>query len=204
MEDNAMTATLTPPVALPEPALRLLTERDLALLPTELATGTVLYELHHGRLIIMPPPGDIHGAVESNIATALKVQGEHAGHGKARSGDVGIVLGRDPDNIVGADAVFITNARLPLRRSSEGYLETIPELIAEVRSRNDTLAYMARKANEYLDAGSVLVWVIDPIGRRVFEYRRGQAPVELGEDAILTAEDIIPGFRLAVRDVLAE
>lgn len=199
-----MTATLTPPSVTPEPAPRLLTGRDLALLPTQLATGTVLYELHHGRLIIMPPPGDIHGAVESNLVTALKVQGEHAGHGKARSGDVGIVLGRDPDHIVGADAAFITNARLPLRRSSEGYLETIPELVAEVRSPNDTLAYMARKANEYLDAGSVLVWVVDPVGRRVFEYRRGRAPAELAEADTLRCDDIIPGFQLSVRDALAE
>src|SRR3984957_15500882 len=109
----------------------LLTAADLAALPSDLPSGTVLYELHHGVLVTISPPGDIHGAVESNLATELKVQGERQGHGKARSGDVGIVLACNPDHVDGADAVFITNARLPIRRTPEGYLETIPELIVE-------------------------------------------------------------------------
>ena len=124
--------------------------------------------------------------------------------GKARPGEVGIVLGRDPDHILGCDGAFITNARLPVRRSTEGYLETIPELIAEVRSKNDTLAYTVRKAGEYLAAGAVLVWVVDPVGRRVFAHRAGAEPVEVGIDGFLECEDIIPGFRLAVRDALRE
>ena len=65
---------------------------DLAALPSELPSGTVRYALHHGVLVTMPPPGDIHGAVESNVSYHLKGQGERRGHGKARSGDVGVVL----------------------------------------------------------------------------------------------------------------
>ena len=199
-----MAAVLPMPAPDIGPPEMLLTEYDFARLPDELGGKAVVYELHHGRLIIMPPPGDIRGALESNLAAALKVQGEWAGHGKARSGDVGIVLGRDPDHILGADGAFITNARLPLRRSSEGYLETIPELIVEVRSKNDTLTFLARKAAEYLAAGSVLVWVIDPIGRRVLAHRAGTEPTETAEDGVLACEDIIPGFRLPVRDALRE
>ena len=41
---------------------KLLTVADLAALPSELPSGTVRYELHHGVLVTMPPPGDIHGA----------------------------------------------------------------------------------------------------------------------------------------------
>jgi Uma2 family endonuclease len=77
--------------------------------------------------------------------------------GKARSGDVGIVLTRNPDHVLGPDAVFITYARLPIRRSPKGYLETIPELIVEVKSTNDTLAALERKAQDYLQAGAVVV-----------------------------------------------
>ena len=46
---------------------RLFTVADLAEMPSELPSGTVYYELHHGRLITMPPAGDIHGAVEKNL-----------------------------------------------------------------------------------------------------------------------------------------
>jgi Uma2 family endonuclease len=183
---------------------KLLTMADLAALPSELPSGTVLYELHHGVLVTMPPPGDIHGAIESNLATELKVQGERRGHGKARSGEVGIVLARNPDHVDGADAVFITNARLPIRRSPEGYLETIPELIIEVRSKNDTLAALERKAQDYLQAGAVVVWVVDPSNRNVVEYRQGVPPRIYAEDDTLTVPDLIPGFAVPVREALQE
>jgi Uma2 family endonuclease len=183
---------------------KLFTIADLELMPSELPSGPVRYELHHGRLIPMPPPGDIHGAVEGNLITALKVQGEHAGLGKARCGEVSVILARNPDHVFGADAVFISNSRLPIRRSTEGYLETIPDLVVEVRSKNDSLPAMQRKAADYLQAGVVIVWVVDPINRNVVEHRSGVEPRTWTETDTLTVEDVIPGFRLAVSDALAE
>jgi Uma2 family endonuclease len=132
------------------------------------------------------------------------MQGEYAGHGKARSGDVGIVLGRDPDHVVGADAVFVCNTRLPIQRSDEGYLLTVPDLVVEVRSKNDTLAALTRKADEYLAAGARVVWIVDPINRNVVEHRPNQAPRTLTDQDTLTAADIIPGFSLAVTLALQE
>jgi hypothetical protein len=56
---------------------------------------------------------------------------------------------------------------LPIRRTPEGYLETIPELVVEVRSKNDTLAALEHRAQDYLLAGAAVVWVVDPISRNV-------------------------------------
>ncbi len=180
---------------------RLLTVADLAALPSELPSGPVVYELNNGRLVIMAPPGDIHGAVELNIGTELKVQGERRGLGKARSGDVGVILWREPDRVVGADAVFIAHGSLPIRLSKEGYLETIPDLAVEVRSKNDTWTEVMDKVNDYLKAGVRVVWVADPHKRIVTVFRPGQEPQELAETDTITVEDIIPGFRMAVRDI---
>jgi Uma2 family endonuclease len=202
MIDPAIQAGSTEPYQGYEP--KLLSAADLAALPSELPSGTVRYELLHGVLVAVAPPGDLHGAVESNLSFHLKGQGELRGHGKARSGDVGIVLARNPDHIHGADAVFITNARLPVRRTPEGYLETIPELIVEVRSKNDTPASLQRKALDYLQAGAVVVWVVDPYSRNVVEYRQGGSARTHAEDETLTVPDLIPGFALLVRDALQE
>src|SRR4051794_10621170 len=131
---------------LPDYAPKLFTVADLAVLPSELPSGPVLYELHHGRLVTMPPPGDLRCAVELKLGGALLYQGEYRGLGKARGGEVGIILGRNPDHVVGADAAFIANSSLPIRRSPEGYLETIPDLVAEVRSKNDSRPAMERRA----------------------------------------------------------
>jgi Uma2 family endonuclease len=195
-----MTALATPP-ALTGMFPRLFTAADLAVLPAQLPSGPVLWELDNGRLVAMPPPGDIHGALESNLATQLKVQGEHRGLGKARSGDVGIILWRYPDRVVGADAAFIANRSLPIRRSPEGYLETIPDLVVEVRSKNDTQPEIDHKVNDYLQAGVHVVWVADPDAQTVTAYRPGLAPQVFGPQDTLMVDDVIPGFRMPVRDV---
>lgn len=201
-----MSVPLTGPVVPPlleDYQPRLFTAADLAAMPSELPSGPVRYELHHGRIIAMTPPGDIHGAVGLKVAVALFQQGEVGGHGKAR-GEVGVVLGRNPDHVLGPDASFIGNDRLPLKRSPEGYLETVPHLVVEVRSKNDTLAALGRKAQDYLDAGAVVVWVIDPVGRWVIEHRQRRPAVTIDEGGTLTVPDVIPGFALAVADVLRE
>src|SRR5690349_4622581 len=143
-----MSDVLSPSVLpdVPEYPARRFTAADVAALPTQLPSGPVRYELHHGRLITMAPAGGEHGFVEGNLVAALKVQGEFNGLGKAGGGEIGIVLARDPDHVYGADTLFVSNARLPIRYSPEGYLETIPELVVEVRSKNESLPSLQRKA----------------------------------------------------------
>ena len=131
----------SPPFAFPPlDALptRLLTVEDLAALPTDLPSGPVDYELDNGRIVIMAPPGDLHGASQSNIATELKIQGERRGHGKART-EVGVILRRNPDHVLCPDALFVANHNLPLRCSKEGYLETIPDLVVEIEVSRSVL-----------------------------------------------------------------
>jgi len=192
---------LPPPQPPIHNGVRLLTADDLAVLPDDLPSGPVIYELDNGRLVVMPLPGDHHGAVESNLASELKFQGEKLGHGKVRSGEVGIILWRNPDRVVGADVVFIANSRLPLRLSKQGWLETIPNLIAEVRSKNDSWTMILKKVKDYLKAGVQLVWVADPKKERVRAYRRGRKPQVFTTKTSLTAEDIVPGLRIPVADV---
>jgi Uma2 family endonuclease len=196
-------ASVDVPAAPPAPA-KLWTVAELAALPDEGPDGPVLHELDNGRLITMPPPGDIHGGVENKWAAYFFIHGELPGHGKARCGDVGIILWRNPDRVVGADAAFIANRSLPIRRSPEGYLETIPDLVVEVRSKNDTGPEIATKVADYLRAGVRLVWVADPARRIVTAYRPGQPEVVLTDADTLSAPDIIPGFQLAVAAVFAE
>ena len=112
------------------------------------------------------------------------------------------MLWRDPDRLVGADAAFVAQSSLPLRVTSEGYLETIPDLIVEIRSRNDTVAELNAKADDYLVAGVRIVWLVDPMSRTVLQYLGSSEPVRLGETDWLDAGDIIPGFRLLVSDLL--
>src|SRR5262245_24289558 len=126
-----MTAIAAPKLPFSSAGQRLLTAADVAALPDDLPSGKVKYELYEGRLVIMPLPGAEHSDGQLRISSYLFTLGELRGYGKAFS-EVGIVLGRKPDSVVGPDAAFVTKASLPIRKSPEGYLETIPELVVEV------------------------------------------------------------------------
>jgi Uma2 family endonuclease len=180
---------------------KLLTVADLAKMPRSLPSGDVCYELKDGNLIIMAPPGDSHGRRQAKIIHFLVMFGENQGHGEAR-GEVGIVLRREPDRVVGADAAFVLSKSLPVRKSPEGYLETIPELVVEVRSKNDFRPEIASKIEEYFDAGVELIWVIDSDARIVTAHRRGMPDQTFQQTETLTCY-LIPGFALPIASLFA-
>jgi len=185
------------------PVTRLLTAADLAMFPTDLPSGQVDYELINGRLMMMVPPGDIHGSIQAEFATELVLQAKRRGLGAVRT-EVGIVLWRNPDCVVGADVAYLAATSLPPRRSPEGYLETIPDLVVEIRSKNDTLTYVERKIADYLKAGVRLAIVIDPDARTAALHRPNQPVALLAVTDDLTCEDIIPGFRLPLANLFAD
>ncbi len=182
------------------PGQRLFTAADLAAMPTRLPSGDVSFELHHGRFVAVSPPGAAHGFLQNLIANALTMHGQMKGFGRAYT-KVGIVLKRNPDHIVGADNAFITSRSLPVRESPEGYLETIPQLVVEIRSKNDTPAEIKDKAADYLRYGVQLVWVVDPEPETVIEYRLNSTPKTYTQADKLTCDDIIPRFKLLVAEL---
>jgi Uma2 family endonuclease len=187
----------------PAPVVRYFTAADLAAMPDHLPSGPVDFELHQGRLVPMSPPGWRHSNLQARISGALQVQGEDKGYGEAGS-EGGVILSKNPDTVVGPDALFITKRSLPVRLTPEGYLETIPELIVEIRSKNDSLAEFNRKAADYLQAGVQMVWMIDPQSKTVTEYRPGAAARKLSVADTLHCDDIIPGFALSLAEFFRE
>ena len=195
-----MSATLTPPRTASVSSRRLLTSADLAAMPRSLPSGDVRYELDDGVLITMPPPGDGHATKQARIIRYL-FDAQDLGLGEVR-GEVGVLLRRDPDRVVGPDASFILAASLPVRRSREGYLETIPELIVEVRSPNDTRPEVAAKNQEYFDSGVQVVWLIDP-ATRTLSACNADGSVQLFRDGDTLTCPLLPGFGVAVRLVFS-
>jgi Uma2 family endonuclease len=180
-----------------------LTAADVAKLPRTLATTDVDYELHDGRLVVMAPPVDEHSDYQALFISYLFIHGQQRGLGRAR-GDVGLLLRRNPDHLLGPDAAFLTTAQLPPRRSSEGFLLTVPELIVEIRSKSNTQREIDAKVRDYLAAGAVLVWVADPVSRTVTAHRANQSPTVFTATDTLTADPVIPGFAVPVAELLPE
>lgn len=183
--------------------LRLFTVADLAAMPEQLPSGPVSFELHKGRLVSMSPPGAGHGNIQARWGAELWFQGEAKKLGLAYA-EVGIVLARNPDHVVSPDAAFVKNHSLPVKVSSEGFLETIPELVVEIRSKNDSTKQIAEKVADYLQAGVQLVWIVDSTAQAVTEHRGNLQPKVLGVADTLQCEDIIPNFRLSIAELFRE
>src|SRR5690606_39139027 len=111
---------------------------------------------------------------------------------------------RDPDRVVTPDVLFVASKSLPIRTSAEGYLETIPELVVEIRSKNDSLKYIERKVRDYLKAGVEVVWVADWTTRSVTAHTPAGEPTVHGQSDTLRLPALIPDFEMPVADVFRE
>lgn len=175
---------------------------DLPELPAELPSGPVLYELNDGKLVVAAAPSALRGAIDFKLSALLFFEGEKRGFGKAILGDVALVLWRDPDRLVVVDAVFYCKDRLPVCRCEEGcFLKTIPDLVVEVRSEDDSPAYLQQKVEDLHRAGVRLVLLIDPEQKCIVEARPGQPAKTLAAGDTLQMPDIIPHLEVKVAEL---
>ena len=63
---------------------------------------------------------------------------------------------------------------------------------------------MAEKRAEYFEAGTVVVWDVDPVARVVRSYRSGRAAAGIfGAGTQANAEPAVPGWNLSVDWLMA-
>ena len=78
-----------------------------------------------------------------------------------------------------------------------------PDLIAEVLSPSDRLSVVREKIADWLAAGTVVALIVDPVHEAVFVHR-ANTPVEiLAGDDVFRADNVLPGFELALADLFA-
>jgi len=108
----------------------------------------------------------------------------------------------EPARVRKPDVSFIRFGRLPGEQLPEGHTRIAPDFAVEVVSPNDLALELDRKVKEYLAAGVRLVWVIFPDTRSARIHRANGSVAEVRENDELGGEDVIPGFRCTVRDLL--
>ena len=165
----------------------------------ELPNDDYKYELAEGELIRMAPTGGEHGALTVRIGRILDEYVEAHDLGICSGAETGFILQRDPDIVRAPDAAFIAKARIPETGIPTAYWPFAPDLAVEVTSPSDRFSAVQTKIGEYFSAGTRLVWVVEPATRTVYVYRSAHDVQALGEDAELSGEDVLPGFRCGVR-----
>jgi Uma2 family endonuclease len=158
--------------------------------------------LVRGEIVSMPPPGFLHGQVQTNIACLLQPFARQHKLGRVTV-ESGVLTEDDPDTVRGPDVAYWSAERLPPDRTPVGYPEVPADLVVEVLSPDDSRRKMANKVREYLARGVRAVWVVDPEDRNVAVYRQAGQGQLLWEDATLSGEDVLPGFTCSVAQFFA-
>jgi Uma2 family endonuclease len=108
----------------------------------------------------------------------------------------------DEDEFI-PDMAYISKARMPER--PERGAPVPPELAVEVKSPTDTKRQLRRKAERYLQLGTLIVWLIFPEDQVVEVYSaKLDDVVTVGLDGQLSGEDVLPGFVLPVSAISEE
>ncbi|MCA1554221.1 MAG: Uma2 family endonuclease [Chloroflexi bacterium] len=158
-------------------------------------------ELVRGELVIMDPSGGEHGEISSAVAALLRPFIKQHQLGRAYGAETGFILSRNPDTVRAPDFAFISNERLPQAAPIKGFIPLAPDLAVEIVSPNDTAREIAAKVREYLDAGTRMVWVIEPELRTVTVYRSLTNIRMFTANDKLSGEDVLAGFSCNVSEL---
>lgn len=158
-------------------------------------------EYEDGEVTRKPMPGIWHGVVQRLLSVVFSAYFERRPDGDGGS-EIRCIIGPPgrqrpyvPDYVVVLDAIargFFGN------RTFQG----APDLAVEIRSPDDRPGARERKIAFYLANGVGMVWDIDPAKRTITALTAEGAARTLTDADELDGGAVLPGLRVAVRDIL--
>ena len=158
-------------------------------------------ELVRGSIRTMTPASAAHGLVSMTVGWLLSTYVREHRLGVCFADSTGYTLPNLPNTVRAPDASFVRAGRLPADGVGGGFLRLAPDLAVEVLSPSESETDLAEKLADYRDAGTPLVWVIDPASRTVAVVSRGESIATLHVNQTLTGGDVVPGFACLVSDL---
>ncbi len=165
-------------------------------------------ELINGSIVEFMASGDLPSDVANMIFVSLLMHVRATKKGVAKADGVGYAIPEisSARESFSPDASYYDGAR-PTKRMR--FIEGPPTFAVEVRSENDygptALEEQAAKREDYFEAGTLVVWDVDPLAETVAVYR-GDArnPVVVYHKGdVADAEPAVPGWRMAVDEMFA-
>jgi Uma2 family endonuclease len=158
-------------------------------------------ELIDGRIVPLMATGRRPSRVAFRIARSLDDYAQAIGRGEAYADNTGFAVaplasGRESFS---PDASYFLG---PFPLNDMRFLMGPPVFAVEVRSENDygeasDIARAAKRA-DYFEAGTLIVWDVDPIADRVLKYRvdSPDQPVSFTRGQVADAEPAVPGWTM--------
>lgn len=150
------------------------------------------YEYVKGELVPMSPATRAHSKVSVNVIRHLD---QHVRQNQLGEVHVEATF-RVGERGLKPDVAFVSSTRLD-GDENKGFL--VPsDLAIEVISPTDVQSRVVEKAFAYLNAGTRLVWILEPHSQTVTVYRSERDIALLTYEDTLTGENVVPGFTCPV------
>jgi Uma2 family endonuclease len=167
--------------------------------PEDLRRAEGKAELIGGRTVSLPASGWRHNIIAGDIYSSLKDHARANGRGVAFTDNMGFVVAelKSGRQSFSPDVAYYGG---PPPLDDRDFVDGPPTFAVEVRGKGDSGAEreLAAMRADYFEAGTIVVWDVDPESRRVLVYRAGQVerPEAFGPGQQADAEPAVPGWRL--------
>jgi Uma2 family endonuclease len=160
------------------------------------------YELIDGQLMEKPAMSFANTMIAGDLFIAL--------HTYFKSHPIGVAVPPEasyqcfphrPEQIRKPDASAILCEPVKFQRTEPHGL-VVPAVVVEVVSKNEKHYDLEGKIDDFLKAGTRLVWVVNPERRRVTVHYPDLTTRVVLESGTLSGEDVLPGFALPVASIL--
>lgn len=170
-------------------------EEFLNLSPGE---GDTTYELVDGQAIPKMSPKFFHAKLTFILCDLIKKCSGDKGEVWA---EWSIILTRNGrDWVPTPDLLYVSYQRLPKNWNENEACPVAPELVIEIISPGQTFGQMAGKAQDYLNAGVLRVWVVDSKARSITVFYPDTAPRTYMGDEVIT-DSLFEGLEFTVEGV---
>ena len=157
-----------------------------------------------GELIVMPPTGSETGRQNFNLTYQLGAWSKQDGAGVCFGNNAGFTL---PNGAIRSpDAAWIRRERWDrlTEQQKKTFAPICPDFAVELRSASNSLTELHLKMLEYLENGASLCWLIDPFKRQVYVYRPDEEVAILDNSETVSADPLLPGFKLDLTELWSE
>jgi Uma2 family endonuclease len=107
------------------------------------------------------------------------------------------------DTVRAPDVALISPSQLSLLEPERRVQPFSPALAVEITSPSNTFDELARKTQQYLDAGTRAVWIFVTAMRQIHVYSATAHPVILTAEDLLEDGALLPGFSARVEELFA-
>jgi Uma2 family endonuclease len=166
-----------------------------------MADDGLRHELIQGELTMMAPAGGGHGEVVFTVGLLLGTHVRANRLGKVVAAETGFIIARDPDTVRAPDVAFIAKQHVPAGGLPANFIPFAPDIAVEVLSPSDSQLDVEEKIEQWIQAGTAMVWVVNPRSKAVTVHMRGRDPRVLRENDLLGGEDVCPGFSVRVGEL---